>query len=114
MRRGIAGAGLALLFCSCAGTRVTVRDPTGRPVAGAKVRGLAASITTAVVTDARGEARLPWTIQDVGWVHVRDDGYCPTVPVDVRGKPRAITVVLHPRDPEGKTPCHRLGGYEVW
>jgi hypothetical protein len=87
-----------LVLCGCAGVRVVVEDPAGRPVAGATVEGVTPSYgVPAVRTDARGEARVPATIQDLEWVRVRGDGYCPSFPdVVVRGQPQPVHVVLHP------------------
>jgi hypothetical protein len=88
----------ALLLCACSGQQVRVQDPAGRPIEGARVVGVTASLDTApVFTDADGEVRVPWTPEDLWWVKAWGDGYCPSPELDVRGKPRPFTVVLQPR-----------------
>ncbi len=56
-----------------------------------------------VLTDARGEARVPWMAQELKWVSVRRDGYCPIPEVPVR-EARPVTVVLPPHRREDG-PC---------
>lgn len=111
MRRRLSAA--AVLLCACAGTRVAVRDPAGRPIAGAAIIGDAASYSVGMKADERGEARVPWTPQPVWWVRAERDGYCPSYPVDVRGKPERITVVLSPSAAGCKTLLEVLDGPAV-
>ena len=100
----------ALLLSACAGTRVLVRDSDGKPVSGANVFGDSPSITIGpVLTDARGEARVPWSVQELWWVRAEADGYCPTSwNLDVRGRPHPVTIVLRPRAPGDERPCFVL------
>ena len=61
-----------LLAFACSGVRVVVQDPEGRPIAGAAVVRWTPSVggpdgAPVAVTDARGEARVPWFPQEPWW-----------------------------------------------
>jgi hypothetical protein len=60
-------------------------------------------------TDARGEARVPWTTAPVRQVRAQHDAYCPTRwGEDVKGKPQPIILVMNPaRQGEGGAACFK-------
>ena len=74
---------------------VRVVDPDSRPLEGARVYAISASLDSAPhTTDRFGEAPLPYNIQGSQWIRVNKEGYT-EVRIDVPKRWPAV-VVLHP------------------
>jgi hypothetical protein len=86
----------AALFGGCVTQRVRVVDSSNRPIAGADVEPISASMNHGkLLTDQKGEALLPHVAQKIQWVSVTKEGFAPSGQVPV-GDESAVVVILSP------------------
>jgi hypothetical protein len=86
----------AALFGGCVTQRVRVVDSSNRPIAGAGIEPISASMNHGkLLTDEKGEALLPHAAQRIQWVSVTKAGFAPSGQVPV-GDERPVVVVLSP------------------
>jgi hypothetical protein len=85
---------LAAALTGCSGPDVIVLDSNGKPIADAKIVGASLSIGgQTTFANKRGEAKIPWAIQETKWISIQKDGYQPVEHVDAAQK-KPIVVKL--------------------
>lgn len=92
-------AALSLTSCALLPPHVVVVDPAGKPVAGAQVEPISASINyQPVLTDSKGRVRFGPAMLKREWFNVAKDGYAPHTFVNLTG-PEPVRVVLTKTQP---------------
>src|SRR5579872_5232100 len=87
-------AASALVLAGCSSPDLLVLDANGNPLSGAKVVGTSLSMSgKTTMSNKRGEARIPWSIQETKWVSVYKDGFVPIENVSVDQK-RPIVIKM--------------------
>jgi hypothetical protein len=87
-----------LLLASCSGPDLVIVDSAGKPVADAKVVGASLSMAgQATLSDRKGRARIPWSVQATKWVSVYKDGFNPVENIDIAQK-KPIVVKMTRKD----------------
>ena len=80
-------AASALVLAGCSTPDLLVLDSNGNPLSDAKVVGASLSMSgKTTISDRRGEAKIPWSIQETKWVSVYKDGFIPVENISVDQK----------------------------
>jgi len=84
----------AATLTGCSGPDVIVVDTHGKPVPDAKIVGASLSIGgQTTFANNKGEAQIPWAIQETKWISIQKEGYQPVEHVDAAQK-KPIVVKL--------------------
>jgi hypothetical protein len=96
LRRKFSVLGLAatLLVAGCRAPDVIVTDDSGAAIEKAKITGISLSIGgQSTETDSRGQAQIPFAVQDTKWIVVSKSGYYDSEQMDVSAvKPIRVTL----------------------
>jgi len=78
---------LAGALTGCSSPDVIVLDGNGKPIPDAKIVGASLSIGgQTAFANKKGEANIPWAVQETKWISIYKDGYRPVEHVDVAQK----------------------------
>ena len=85
---------LAATLTGCSNPDVIVLDANGKPVANAKIVGASLSMGgQTTFANKKGEAKIPWAIQETKCISIQKEGYQPVEHVDATQK-KPIVVKL--------------------
>jgi hypothetical protein len=88
----------AATLTDCSSPDVIVVDTNGKPVPDAKIVGASLSIGgQATFANKKGEAKIPWAIQDTKWISIQKEGYQPVEHIDAAQR-KPIVVKLTKRN----------------
>lgn len=77
----------ALVLAGCSAPDLLVLDSKGNPLPDAKVVGTSLSMSgKTTMSNRRGEAKIPWSIQETKWVSVYKEGFVPVENISVDQK----------------------------
>jgi len=99
----------ALLLAGCTHHDLLIVGYSGQPIAGAKVVGISPSMGgpgpnggPSTTSNAKGQAAIPWAVQETAWISVYKDGFDPVEHIDIGNHPERPIVIrmnkAQPRD----------------
>jgi len=78
---------LTAALTGCSSPDVIVVDTNGRPLADAKIVGASLSVGgQTAFANKKGEAKIPWAVQETKWISIYKEGYRPVENVNVAQK----------------------------